>query len=135
MAQYLDGIHPDDREAHDALFTRLLTEPGIDEIDVRYRWEGGWRHWHMWAESVVGEDGQITGLWGTTQEVTDRREAEAAVRRLTMTDPLTGLANRAQAEDRLSGPAGALRHRHDRAAARRRRPVPLGELALRAPGG
>jgi diguanylate cyclase (GGDEF)-like protein len=102
MDQYLAGIHPDDREAHDALFTRLLTAPGTDEVDVRYRWDGGWRHWHMWAESVVGEDGQITGLWGTTQEVTDRREAEAAVRRLSMTDPLTGLANRAQAEDRLA---------------------------------
>ncbi|MGN6303141.1 MAG: putative bifunctional diguanylate cyclase/phosphodiesterase [Angustibacter sp.] len=102
MEQYLDGVHPDDRAAHDELFTRLLTGPGAGEIDVRYRWEGGWRHWHMWAESVVGEDGRITGLWGTTQEVTERREAEAAVRRLTMTDPLTGLANRAQAEDRLA---------------------------------
>ncbi|HEX3002954.1 MAG TPA: bifunctional diguanylate cyclase/phosphodiesterase [Angustibacter sp.] len=102
MEQYLSGVHPDDRAAHDELFTRLLAEPGAGEIDVRYRWEDGWRHWHMWAESVVGEDGRITGLWGTTQEVTDRREAEAAVRRLTMTDPLTGLANRAQAEDRLA---------------------------------
>ncbi|KQX61720.1 bifunctional diguanylate cyclase/phosphodiesterase [Angustibacter sp. Root456] len=102
LQQYLDGIHPDDRAAHDELFARLLSEPGADEVDVRYRWEGGWRHWHMWAESVVGDDGQVTGLWGTTQEVTDRREAEAAVRRLTMTDPLTGLANRAQAEDRLA---------------------------------
>jgi diguanylate cyclase (GGDEF)-like protein len=56
----------------------------------------------MWAESVVGDDGRISGLWGTTQEVTERHEAEAAVRRLTMTDPLTGLANRAQAADRLA---------------------------------
>ena len=101
MQQYLDGIHPDDRPTHDAMFSRLLAEPGTAELDVRYRWEGGWRHWHMWAESVVGADGAVTGLWGTTQEVTDRREAEAAVRRLRMTDPLTGLANRAQAEDRL----------------------------------
>lgn len=101
MQEYLQGLHPDDRPAHDALLARLLNEPGTDEVDIRYRWEQGWRHWHLWAESVVGDDGQVTALWGTAQEVTDRREAEAAVRRLTMTDPLTGLANRAQAEDRL----------------------------------
>lgn len=100
--QYLDGIHPDDREHHNAMFTRLLSEPGAAEIDIRYRFEHGWRHWHMWAESVVGDDGQVTALWGTTQEVTERHEAEAAMRRLSMTDGLTGLANRAQAQDRLA---------------------------------
>ncbi|GAB3591842.1 hypothetical protein GCM10027446_11160 [Angustibacter peucedani] len=109
MQDYFDGIHPDDRPAHDAMLTSLLSGQGQAEVDIRYRWEEGWRHWHMWAESVVGADGSITGLWGTTQEVTDRREAEAAVRRLSMTDSLTLLANRAQAEERVHE---ALGHRH-----------------------
>ncbi len=109
MQEYFDGIHPDDRPAHDAMLSSLLQGEGQAEVDIRYRWDDGWRHWHMWAESVVGDDGTITGLWGTTQEVTDRREAEAAVRRLSMTDSLTRLANRAQAQERLHE---ALDHGH-----------------------
>ena len=101
MQDYLDGIHPEDRPAHDQMLGALFAGQETAEVDIRYRWEDGWRHWHMWAESVVDADGTVTGLWGTTQEVTDRREAEAAVRRLTMTDSLTELANRAQAEELL----------------------------------
>ncbi len=111
LQDYVEGIHPDDRPAHDALFAALLAGEGSGEVDLRYRWDDGWRHWHMWAESVVGADGAVTGLWGTTQEVTDRREAEAAVRRLSMTDSLTLLANRAQAEERVQE---ALGHRRGR---------------------
>lgn len=108
MQDYLDGIHPDDRPAHDTMLAALLRGQAQGEVDIRYRWADGWRHWHLWAESVVSADGTVTGLWGTTQEVTERREAEAAVRRLTMTDSLTRLANRAQAVERLQE---ALDHR------------------------
>ena len=102
MNDYLDGIHPDDRQGHDAMLQALLTgHLRHGEVDLRYRWEDGWRHWHLWAESVVDSGGQVTELWGTTQEVTARREAEAAVRRLAMTDSLTELANRAQVLERI----------------------------------
>lgn len=99
---YLSGIHPDDRPAHDAMLASLLSGAESAEVDLRYRWKDGWRHWHMWAESVVDVSGAVIGLWGTTQEVTDRFEAEAAARRGAMTDSLTQLANRTQAEDRLN---------------------------------
>ncbi|HEX8497717.1 MAG TPA: diguanylate cyclase, partial [Actinomycetales bacterium] len=101
MTEYLDGIHPDDRPLHDRLMADLLRGVPSGELDLRYRTSGGWLHWHLWAESVVDADGVVTALWGTTQEVTERREAEAAVRRLSMTDSLTELANRAQVLERL----------------------------------
>ena len=103
MADYLEGIHPEDREGHDTMLQSLLSGAAANaEIDLRYRWADGWRHWHMWAESVVDQRGTVTALWGTTQEVTERREAEAAVRRLSMTDSLTELANRAQVIERIA---------------------------------
>ena len=103
LADYLEGIHPDDREGHDTMLQSLLAGTAATaEVDIRYRWADGWRHWHMWAESVVDQRGEVTALWGTTQEVTERREAEAAVRRLSMTDSLTELANRAQVLERIA---------------------------------
>jgi diguanylate cyclase (GGDEF)-like protein len=112
LTTYLDGIHPDDRDRHDELLGQLLTVGGSGEVDLRYRWEDGWKHWLLWGEATVDTAGAVTGLWGTTQDVTERREAEAAVRRLTMTDSLTRLANRAQAVERLTdviaGAAGGL---------------------------
>ncbi|GAB3683570.1 putative bifunctional diguanylate cyclase/phosphodiesterase [Angustibacter aerolatus] len=107
---YLEGIHPDDRAAHDALLYGLFAQEGSGEVDLRYRWQGGWRHWHLWAESVLGADGQVTALWGTTQDVTARREAEAAVRHLSMTDALTELPNRAQVLERLGTALSAVGH-------------------------
>ena len=103
LADYLEGIHPDDREGHDTMMQSLLTGAVASaECDLRYQWEDGWRHWHMWAETVVDPHGTVTSLWGTAQEITERREAEAAVRRLSMTDSLTELANRAQVLERIA---------------------------------
>ncbi len=104
MDEYLNGIHPDDRPLHDQLLLGLLGGEPSGELDLRYRDVdgGGWRHWYLWAESVVDASGRVTALWGTTQEVTARREAEAAVRRLSMTDSLTELANRAQVVEQLT---------------------------------
>ena len=99
---YLEGIHPADREAHDAFFRSLLTGSSSAQIDLRYRRPDGWRHWHMWAESVLDAQGEVAALLGTTQDVTERREAEAERRRVSMTDSLTELANRTQVLERIS---------------------------------
>jgi diguanylate cyclase (GGDEF)-like protein len=98
---YLAGIHPDDVEEHNRKLLGLLAAPGSVEVELRYRWESGWRNWYLWAESVADETGVVQSLWGTTQDVTAQRAAEAAIRRLAVTDSLTGLANRASLQDHL----------------------------------
>jgi diguanylate cyclase (GGDEF)-like protein len=99
---YLAGIHPDDVAEHNQRLLGLLGAPGSAEVELRYRWGDGWRHWHMWAESVADERGLVQSLWGTTQDVTEARNAEAVIRRLAVTDTLTGLANRNHVQDELS---------------------------------
>jgi diguanylate cyclase (GGDEF)-like protein/PAS domain S-box-containing protein len=47
----------------------------------------------------LGEEQVVVDV---SRDITDRREAEAAVRRMAYTDHLTGLANRARLEDRVS---------------------------------
>lgn len=98
---YLAGIHPDDVEEHNRKLLALLAAPGSTEVELRYRWEDGWRNWYLWAESVADERGVVQALWGTTQDVTAQRAAEAAIRRMAVTDSLTGLANRQALQDEL----------------------------------
>jgi diguanylate cyclase (GGDEF)-like protein len=98
---YLAGIHPDDAEEHNRKLLALLAAPGHAEVELRYRWGDGWRNWHLWAESVADERGVVQSLWGTTQDVTVQRANEAALRRLAVTDSLTGLANRPSLQDEL----------------------------------
>jgi diguanylate cyclase (GGDEF)-like protein/PAS domain S-box-containing protein len=52
------------------------------------------------AEIIHGE---IVGIVGTAQDVTDRKEAERKLELLAYTDPLTGLANRALFKRKLAG--------------------------------
>jgi diguanylate cyclase (GGDEF)-like protein len=104
---YLAGIHPEDLEEHNRKLLALLTAPGSAEVELRYRWEEGWRDWYLWAESVADETGVVQSLWGTTQDVTAQRAAETAIRRLAVTDSLTGLANRQALQDRLEGALGS----------------------------
>jgi diguanylate cyclase (GGDEF)-like protein len=98
---YLAGIHPDDVEEHNRRLLSLLAAPGSAEVELRYRWGDGWRNWHLWAESVADERGVVQSLWGTTQDVTEQRAAQEAIRRLAVTDSLTGLANRTHLQAEL----------------------------------
>nr|WP_284288706.1 hypothetical protein [Angustibacter aerolatus] len=85
---------------------------------------------------MLGADGQVTALWGTTQDVTARREAEAAVRHLSMTDALTEPAEpRAGAGAAGHGAVGGGAQRLDRPAGARRRPLRRRERPPRAERG
>jgi PAS domain S-box-containing protein len=56
----------------------------------------------MRASSVVGEDGKVALLIGVFEDVTERRQFNERLRHQANHDPLTGLPNRAQLQDRLT---------------------------------
>ncbi len=76
---FLGTVHPDDRDhVHAAWMAALRGEP----CDVEHRIVvGGAVRWvRERAELEVDADGELVGGFGTTQDVTERREAEALLR-------------------------------------------------------
>jgi len=60
--------------------------------------------------------GNLTSILGVTRDVTERRRAEAAIRRLAFYDPLTHLPNRRLLADRLTQVIARARREHTRVA-------------------
>ncbi|MCZ7528108.1 MAG: diguanylate cyclase [Acidimicrobiia bacterium] len=81
-AHPLNQIHPDDAERVEALLSSQLPRPGVGEpIEFRVRHaDGSWRH----VEAVVSnllDDPAVGGIVFTTRDISERREAEEALRR------------------------------------------------------
>jgi diguanylate cyclase (GGDEF)-like protein/PAS domain S-box-containing protein len=94
-------MHPDDFPAERA--TAASAEPG-DSFTTTHRFrcaDGSYR----WTEATT----RRIEAWGsefvvaTMRDITERQKADERVQRLALTDPLTGLANRAVLMDRLRG--------------------------------
>jgi len=70
--------------------------------DVRYRrGDGTIADFLVTCGPEIGPDGRLTGLFGTMQDISARKEAERQLERLAFYDPLTGLTNRALFKRRL----------------------------------
>ena len=80
---YLTMVHPDDRERVADATNRVFHEQVPYSHDERiFRPDGSMRYLHTWAHPVVDHTGKLLKLVGVCQDITDRMEAEAAVRRL-----------------------------------------------------
>ena len=122
-------VHPDDREQGMAVFRRTVDE-GTD-FDNTYRvvWPDGSLHWmHSLGKLIRDDDGVPQRIVGTTQNVTERRAAERALRdsearfeHLAHFDALTGLPNRLLLADRLHLAMAQARRRGQGLAAGRNR--------------
>ena len=110
-------VHPADREALQRCRTdavRRLVPYGLDLRVVRP--DGGLRFIHEQGEAFTGPGGEVLGLNGTVQDVTERMETEARIRFLAQHDALTHLPNRAAFRDWLAAALARRRREHGRLA-------------------
>ncbi len=95
-AAYLAALDPEDRHRLLRCHDELLVRGGRYSIEVRLnRADGVRRILRDQGEAVTADDGRVTRLKGTVQDVTELRQAEANARYLSEHDALTGLPNRA----------------------------------------
>jgi PAS domain S-box-containing protein len=74
-------LHPDDRERWILAWERALREGTDYEIEVRHcRRDGQYRWFLTRAVPARDEDGDITGWFGSTTDIHDRKQAEEALR-------------------------------------------------------
>jgi PAS domain S-box-containing protein len=81
LSSLLEGIHPDDRQAFADTFEELRNGLRTFRLMQRLvRPDGEIRTTILHGEVVVDEEGRIQSVRGTTQDVTEQRRAEAALR-------------------------------------------------------
>ncbi len=79
--RFLETVHPDDRAATDAALKRAVETRSDYEIEKRVIWPDGSLHWNLARGRVFpGPDGQPALMTGVTLDITERRQAEEALR-------------------------------------------------------
>ncbi|WP_045234535.1 PAS domain-containing protein, partial [Deinococcus pimensis] len=79
-------VHPDDRERALQAWRRSVRERDVYEVELRMRVRGGdERHFHVRAVPITAPDGEIVEWVGVHTDVTERVEAERALRDLNAT--------------------------------------------------
>ncbi|TRW77905.1 diguanylate cyclase [Mycolicibacterium sp. 018/SC-01/001] len=94
--RYLDGVHPDDRDAAEQQW-RQLVDRSAPQIfaESRYLRRDGITIWvQCHAVLVAAAHGGADVVLSQYQDVTDRKMVDAEFARLAVTDQLTGLHNR-----------------------------------------
>jgi len=81
--QFLDFVHPDDRERNNALFLPLLArEKDYCRHEVRYLTKDGNFRWiEVFARLGLNEKNEITGTYGTLQDITERKKTDEIIQR------------------------------------------------------
>lgn len=77
---FLQRVHPDDRAMMEQAQCRTLEEGAEYNVEYRILWENGSIHWVNSRGNVVhDEQGRPLLLTGVTADITDRKQAEAAL--------------------------------------------------------
>lgn len=78
---WLEAVHPDDRDATRETFLRALDEQQPFQLDYRLRRHDGVYRWAIDAGAPhFGDDGTFLGYIGSVIDISDRKEAERALR-------------------------------------------------------
>jgi diguanylate cyclase (GGDEF)-like protein/PAS domain S-box-containing protein len=94
-ADWLDRVHPDDRETYAQAIDDYRSHPGIGfRVEFRLRAESGRYAWVELRATMQGDRGPAERCLGLMADVTTRKETEAELVERTLRDPLTGLGNR-----------------------------------------
>lgn len=99
IREWDEMVHPDDRPAREAARQAHL-EGRSPYYEAEYRMPHKDGHW-VWIHgrgqvTLRDTQGKALRMTGTNEDITDRKQAEQALEKLTRTDPLTQLANRRQ---------------------------------------
>jgi len=79
--QYLQWLHPDDRARVDELLTRARNSPQAFNYETRVTQPGCEQRVHACSgEALLDETGEATEMFGTVQDVTERKRVEDALR-------------------------------------------------------
>lgn len=80
--RFLDYVHPDDRQTNLERFEPLIQrKKDYCRHEIRYlQQDGGFRWIEVYARLIVDQHDAINGTTGTLMDITDRRQAEAALR-------------------------------------------------------
>ena len=105
-------LHPDDAALLEHCLHGSMKRSGGARVSVRLRHaDGHWRHVEIVAEDRL-KDPAIEGIVLSMRDVTERKRLEDELRHQAFHDALTGLANRALFEDRLSHALARVRRSH-----------------------
>jgi diguanylate cyclase (GGDEF)-like protein/PAS domain S-box-containing protein len=113
-AGWIEGVHPDDIEQCMETYIQAFDRREIFSMVYRLRRHDGEYRWLLdEGKPRYDTQGRFLGYIGHCLDITDRRQAEAEIRRLAYYDALTGLPNRRLFMDRLTQSlAGARRSAH-----------------------
>jgi diguanylate cyclase len=96
---FLDFVHPDDLERTEAEAAGLADGRTTVQFQNRYIDKDGEVHWLEWASVPLPEEHVI---YAVARDVTERKELEQELERLSHHDSLTGLFNRRRFDEELS---------------------------------
>ncbi|MEY2431674.1 MAG: hypothetical protein QOC92_1399, partial [Acidimicrobiaceae bacterium] len=100
--RFLLLVHPDDRAIASAFLVGVQKEFTSQSAELRIITPDGDERWvTIQAAPVADATGHVTEMWGTLQDITERKRAEQQLVHLALHDLLTGLPNRSLFNDRL----------------------------------
>ncbi|HAA26928.1 MAG TPA: hypothetical protein DCE56_03625, partial [Cyanobacteria bacterium UBA8553] len=80
-AEYIQLIHPDDRAVWEQFVGKAIADGTFYEVDFRIvRPDGEIRYVEGRGETIANEAGQVKRLFGTVIDITERKQAEEALR-------------------------------------------------------